>query len=100
MNEFHKLLNKTVEEFDSAESEPAPSGEWEEYNLHIVRLEARWYGMDDLAEAVGTCGKCEHRGDSHIDNYCRDNWCSVLNIKMPNDDGYCNHFKRKTDEQK
>ena len=36
MNEMHKLLKDTKEEYENAETESVPSGEWAEYNNRIM----------------------------------------------------------------
>lgn len=47
------LYKEELEYFDSIETEPAPSGEWEEYNIHYLVYEAR---VEALAEALELMG--------------------------------------------
>ena len=93
MNEFHKLLNVTEDEYDNCETNKAPSGEWDEYNIHYLEVQARWYGMEELANSVGTCAKCAYF-DAGMKDYCR-----RLNITC-SPDWYCADFHRVADTKR
>lgn len=58
MPEIHNILKKATDDFNKIETESAPSGEWDSYNIHYLVEEARVEGMETIVDKVGKCGNC------------------------------------------
>ena len=96
MNEFHKLLKETEEKYDNTETVEAPSGEWSAHNIDYIEMEAKWFGMEELAIAVGECSQCKHY-DKAPPWQCR---VKPMNSISRSHEFYCADFHRVADTEK
>ncbi len=97
LNRAEEAVKDYADYYDTQEPQSAPSGEWEEYNVHYLMDGAYLDGMEYIREIVGTCEKCQFqlttgRGENHRD-------CRVGNGIHPKN-WYCADFEplEKSDE--
>lgn len=60
MNKAYELLIEAEKKYEQSETVQAPSGEWNEYNVEYLQIQARWFGMEELANEIGSCEECEY----------------------------------------
>jgi hypothetical protein len=91
VTKLQKLLSDAEEYFNTLETEDAPSGEWEEYNVDWLREEAYVTGIRDAVAAVGSCDTCGFSMSSGRGEDYRD--CKKGN-GIHKKDWYCADFQR------
>jgi len=53
--EIKEKFLEAEKEYDECETESAPSGEWAEYNIHYLELQAQYYAWEEAYEIVKRC---------------------------------------------
>lgn len=88
-SEVQEILDRYCEEYDDAETNQAPSGEWAEYNIEYLQKESAACAVEEMGHAIGSCGECEM-----YSQYVNRKGCLMLGIDKGSD-WYCGDFKRK-----
>lgn len=91
-NEAQRLVDEVQDEADNTKSVQAPSGEWDEYNVYYLQVQARLSGVQEMNYAIGECQACKYldkvrKSDKKVS--CK------INHGYRSQDWYCADFERK-----
>ena len=94
MNAIEKMLKIEQEELDDMEIEPAPSGEWEEYNYRFMIQDAVVAALGDAVTALGRCEWCFHSKQTKSDALLE---CE-LGYGVHKPEWYCADYEEREDD--
>jgi len=94
---IYKLLEEAKMNLERTPSVSAPSGEWEEYNVHHLECLSEVEVIEDIIKSIGSCSQCKFGDPTKTEDLVRVVRCSGLSkqiiLMKPTD--YCSKFERK-----
>lgn len=88
--DIFEIYNDRLAYFETLETESAPSGEWDEYNINWLQEQATVMGMEEIIDVLGSCEECTWNSKT----YQGENTCDLMSIAGMK---YCSKFTRKED---
>lgn len=94
MTKLHDYITRQEQELENMEIEPAPSGEWYEYNYEYYAQDRIVDTLMEVEELVGSCEYCKYQLSTEEGTNYRD--CILCNV-IHKKEWYCADFEKMKD---
>ncbi len=88
-NKIKEVYERYEREYDECETQSAPSGEWDEYNIDFLVAQGAFFAVEEMVETIGTCEGCKYYSILNGLDPC------FLKHNPKNKDFYCGDYKIK-----